>query len=312
MNINVGLDCRVGGAFKLHTIDSSGNITKSTGEIPIGNLVVDTGLDNFCINSLSTVARYCIVGTGTTPPAVGDTTLVSQLGSRSGTGVFADSTSGGAPWFGKSVVTYTFGLGDIVGNVAEVGTEDSANVLFSRALIKDTGGNPTTITVLASEQLVVTYEIRKHSPTTDVTGTVSIDFDGTPTNVDYVIRPANVDSQSGYWGIQTRLGGVSGTSTYAVFYETDVLGPIEAIPSGSGDSESGTSSAYVPGSFERFITYSVPIGSANFPTGIGSMTFISQSSATSLVGYQMNFSPKLPKDATKTMTLNVKCTFGRV
>ena len=47
-----------------------------------------------------------------------------------------------------------------------------ANQLFSRALIRDGAGNPTTLTVTAIDILTVTYQLRLYRPTTDIVSTV--------------------------------------------------------------------------------------------------------------------------------------------
>lgn len=65
--------------------------------------------------------------------------------------------------FGWTRLTRQFGEGVAAGIVAEVGAgwAASGDTLFSRALITDGAGNPTTITVLSDEYLTVIYELRR-------------------------------------------------------------------------------------------------------------------------------------------------------
>lgn len=136
------------------------------------NLVLDSGIaiataggNGITSNLLLT---NCVVGTGATPPAVTDTALVSQL-AVSPNGVMQSGTYSydeiGDDLSAVTVMRYTFAIGAVVGNISEIGIRPSGQTnLFSRALIVDGGGSPTTITVTASDQLIVDYTL---------TGTIS-------------------------------------------------------------------------------------------------------------------------------------------
>ena len=70
-----------------------------------------------------------------------------------------------------------------------------------RALILDGGGSPTTLTILSDETLDVTYTIRVYPPTTDVTGSITLDG----VSYGYTIRPCNVSTSgtgSYYWDLR--------------------------------------------------------------------------------------------------------------
>ena len=63
----------------------------------------------------------------------------------------------------------TFSLGAIVGTFSEVGVyHESSGAFIAGQLIKDEFGTPTTITVLADEQLIVTYLIEVTFPNGEV------------------------------------------------------------------------------------------------------------------------------------------------
>lgn len=308
----------VSGRFKIEKITASGERVAVADWF--SNLIVDGGLDWLGTGNAHDATKYCRAGTGATAPANGQTGLVSQLGSASDVGTVVQSTSGGVPvWYQSVTRVYTFAIGAVVGNVAELGTFSAATggTMFSRALVKDTGGNPTTITILSDEQLVVTYEFRKYPPSADLTGTISITVDGVPTNFDYVLRAANVDetvATSAYWRTRNSIGGVTSSGNYAAMaLETSTLGPATGVPSGTASlATSQVLSAYVNGTFYRDLTVTFGIGQANFASGIGSVIFANVGGIETVDhGYQISFEPKLPKTSAKTLSLPFRLTWGR-
>lgn len=106
---------------------------------------------------------WAAVGQGSVERVRGDNALGNELERT--------STSSGASRVeadngdGTSTVTCTrviaFSLGQVVGNISEVGLYDSGSsgTLIAGQLIKDEFGDPTTLTLLAGEQLKVTYTL---------------------------------------------------------------------------------------------------------------------------------------------------------
>ena len=138
------------------------------------NLITNNGLSLLnaggragASNVDGTIANFmnsCGVGTGNATPAFTDTAL-TRVAVRSTT------TSTDPVWFAGSPTdtvyytrTYTFPVGAATGNLTEIGlyVNNQANVanslLTTRALIL-VGGIPGTVTVLADEQLIVTYRL---------------------------------------------------------------------------------------------------------------------------------------------------------
>jgi len=123
------------------------------------NLVLVQGKEKFFSGSYyaGELARYCAVGTGTTPPASTDVGLGTEvkrtetlLASGTGTARYSD---------GRVVYTYTHDFAEetVHQNYSELGWSWSAsagNNLFSRVLIS--GG---TVTVLAGQQLRAVYAL---------------------------------------------------------------------------------------------------------------------------------------------------------
>ncbi|MES2704843.1 MAG: hypothetical protein V4649_19565 [Bacteroidota bacterium] len=153
--------------------NSEGHITKETGWFE--NLITNNGLD-LIITSPAPVFQIksfipgCYVGTGSAAPAFTDTTLQAYLAGAGQYGADTDHiTVTGPPLYWTRTRHYRFGTGVAAGNLSEVGVGSDFNNLFSRALIKDAFGVPTTITVLADEVLDVSYTLRVYPPVTDST-----------------------------------------------------------------------------------------------------------------------------------------------
>ena len=123
------------------------------------NLILDSGLDNAAVES---VLQGCAVGNGTSQPEESQSSLDSLVAFQTTTGI-GDSSSifdeENDVYGGVNTREYTFSEGDAEGNLSEIGVGWSSSALFSRELIRDENGDPTTITVLADEELVVTYQL---------------------------------------------------------------------------------------------------------------------------------------------------------
>lgn len=123
------------------------------------NLVLAQGKNTFFGGSYFAceLARYCAVGTGTTPPASTDIGLGTEV---KRTGTLLTSGTGTVKYVdGRVVYSYTHDFTEEVSNqnYSELGWSWSAsagNNLFSRVLIS--GG---TVTVLAGQQLRVVYAL---------------------------------------------------------------------------------------------------------------------------------------------------------
>ncbi|WP_251258216.1 hypothetical protein, partial [Enterobacter hormaechei] len=135
----------------------------------------NAGLDLLGTTDDTYVYTFCRVGSGNTAPAVTDTVLVSQVASSSTQQAINNGVDRSGAFYAWVRRTTRFTTGTAAGTLAEVGVSPTTSgPLFSRALILDSGGNPTTITVLPDETLDVTYELRLYPTLTDATGTVDI------------------------------------------------------------------------------------------------------------------------------------------
>ena len=143
------------------------------------NLITNTGLDY--LGSDRTVFK-CKVGTGTSAPNVLDFSLSNELASvhLHIDGVYSSNTAVQVtnslePNF---ITSYTYNCvfpqGAVVGNITEVGIGPVTEGLFSRALITDSNNVPTSLTLLAIDQLTLYYKLTV-APVISVTnGSVTI------------------------------------------------------------------------------------------------------------------------------------------
>lgn len=267
------------------------------------NLITNAGLEAQMTQGIfgpSGVARFCAVGSGSTAPTVNDGSLEAQVGTSN---TYLYTTSGATnapPYYGYYRTVYRFAPGVAAGNLSEVGflSAEPDGTLWSRALIKDGNGDPTTITVTPIEYLDVTYEVRLYPPLADVTGAVTI----SGASYDYTLRAARVTDNS--WGnmmsAAVSLDGWGSVVTQAVAYNGGI-GGITENPSGtSGSRSSSVVAPYESGSLLRTASATWEDLRGNLDGGIKSVLF-----RTTRGAFQVEFTPALPKDNTKELTLTV-------
>lgn len=286
------------GQFRLVVRGPEGDIRRDTGWFD--NLILDSGLNRWGTGAVSGGAA---VGTDNTVPAASQTGLLAQSAYTTSTTSSTFGNSGSSPYYGTYSVTYTFALGALNGIYYEVGIgwASGAN-MFSRALIVDSGGFPTPITVLSTEQLSVSYTLRAYVPTAPVVTTPTIGG-----NITTVTTIASLASSNG-WGAD--MGGTkNGISSSCVVFN-GALGAITASPSGtSATISNSTVTSYVSNSLTSTANVFCSLTSGNLSGGI--------SAARIGFGYnystyfQYGFSPAILKDSTKTLTLSMSHTWSR-
>lgn len=303
----IPLNIGVAGFYNLKVVRPDGSVRR---ELEFENLIVDQGLDflfdcpDFAFG-LGYWSAKCQVSTSSVTPVVTDDTLDSFVATANATdGVDQPGTRTyvpGTPYaYNQISRTYRFGTGAAAGVLAKIAVlpTNAGNSIFSATLIKDGGGSPTTVEVLADEILDVTYTVRFYYLTTDVVFSV---FDGA-TEYGITARPANLSSSN---TIHTDLGTVNTCSVAT--YATQVLGAVTSTPAGSPmyTSAGGFSwNTYTIGSFTR--TATLTIGASDSTGNIGSATFISR-----WLGYQFSFAPVIPKIAGKILSLRFVATISR-
>ncbi len=266
------------------------------------NLITNNGLD--LLGSSPNGWQYtCAVGSGNTPPAVTDTALVTLVASTTSIQSQSATAQSASPYFGTRTSQFNFAAGTATGNLSEIGVGATATSLFSRALILDSSGNPTTITVLSNEALYATYQVEQIVPTADVTGTVTI----AGVAYDFVARAANATT-TGFWAPNT-LSGAGASSAYV---SNGTIGAITGTISGTVDSNNTvTAGGYTLGSYTQQSTISFGLTDGNVPGGISAMQVTFGGPFEGRGCFQYSFSPAIPKDASHVLTLTVSTSWAR-
>jgi hypothetical protein len=272
------------------------------------NLITNAGLDFLSSNGFIV---WCGLGSGSTAPAFTDTALQTPVGARK-SGSVAQGPSGGtigtSDYYSSIVGTYVFEQNTVVGNLSEICTAPLATgSVFSRALILDGGGAPTTITVTPIDILTVTYQLRLYRSITDIAG--SFDIGGV--THDTVTRAALVGADNlSTWNSYGPRADAAGSSRGMISF-TGALGAVTSTPastSGTGTGP-GTLPAYTPGSYYRDTVISATVGQLNAAGGIAALA--TWNGAGAALPFQVSFSPVLPKDDTKTLTATIRSSWAR-
>ncbi len=308
--INATITHRFQGKYKLTVRRADGSIKQETEWFD--NLITNMGLDQIAtsngsngINATNAIAMAAYTGTGTTPPADTDTTMTAVLGTvYSNRTPFSNGTYvAGTPSYWSWIATYNFPAGSTTGNIAEVGVGDqigalpmSTQYLFSHALVM-VGGSPGTITVLSTEALTLTYELREYINATTQTGTMTIS--GTSYSLQWlpflIGTSPNGKFTVGY--APNQMMGYNGS-----------LGSITGIPSGSSGNSSGaiTFSSYLLSNYYIDETWNFALADCNLTGGISAVTI-----QTMWHQYQIGFSPAIPKDNVHTLQMTIRVAWAR-
>lgn len=181
--MNIEASCQVGAWYKLEAFDHATNQARNLTDW-FHNLVTDVGLDFFKNTQAATgtganvVYTHCAVSADNTPPAFSNTSLDQLVAVTNTTLTVAGSYGSGYqqatetdPHYWWLRTTYLFPEGVAQGNLSKIGLiRRAGNVdnLISAALIKDTAGNPTTISLQPTEELRAVVEFRIYPSTVNV------------------------------------------------------------------------------------------------------------------------------------------------
>lgn len=315
----------VAGKFRLRVRKRDGTVTKDTGEF--SNIITRGGFARLngsasvglSSNSSQTTSgmRAVKVGAGNSEPQVSDDSIESLVAEQSfivndtsNIRVFnsADPTQS----YIERALEWEFGEGAAAGNIAELtvgsqgtNTIDGTNI-FCRALVRDSSGNPTTITVLEDEFLGVFYTFRIYP---FLGGPVSQQFTATIEGVaqqqDLLLVPKNFNS----WNLTTsplnERNSINNSrpniSTQAITNSiTD-----DSVNGGSRADSSSRSSEYDQDAFELTVRHFLSPGQGNelFPDPIKS--FVSRFHNNNF-RLAIQFDPDIEKDATKSFAVSYK------
>jgi len=297
-NSNKTLHTNLEGRYTLTKIKPDGS-SSIVAEFP--NLITNIGLDR--MGTDGDFLNYIYLGTGSATPSFTDTAMnvFRAASSTSSTGSDVFTAASTSPYYGQITKVMRFAAGVATGNLTEVGVgwsnTGASNSIFSRALILDNGGNPTSISLLADEILDVTYTLRWYVPLTDVDTTVS----GYVTK----IRAAYATGPDNNLNWSFNSFGTIGTLFLG---NSDVLGTILTSPTGqSAINKTVSLDTYIPSSYSRTFTITIQLNDGNIVDGIGSAVI-----KHGLGTYQVSFTPKILKDGTKSLSLTFTSSWGRL
>lgn len=227
------------------------------------------------------------------------------------------------PWVQNTLV-FEFPAGRATGNLTEVGvgwTSDGViipnannNRVFSRALILDASGQPTTLTVLADEILRVTYMLRLYVPFNVPDEVKVMTIGGVNTTV--TIRSANgftwldfnINDYAWLWVARTEQRTVS------VQENGTALGPVTGVPTGGTKRDimyadvTTTATARDGNTVTRPYSHRIPLNLGNYPNGIGYYYYLQDVTCCLKQGIQIKFDPPIKKTASQVLTFTFSDT----
>lgn len=292
------------GQYKATITHADGSVTETPW---MDNLILNSGLDDLGgLNSPdSMVASHCHVGTGTTTPAATQLALDAKIASKA-VDTMTRVSLGSPTYKAELTYNYTFEQGAVVGNISEVGVGAliAGTRLFSRALFT-TLGVPVAITVVALDQLTISYKLTVAPPLTDSTGSVVI----AGVTYGYTGRLASAASFMSNPGYMF-ANGFSNVAYAVALNSTATLGTV--VDSGTGGFASTYSviaTPYTAGSYSRTTTVVYDSmrgndagGIKGFHVSIGGM----------MHNYQYVLDTAIPKTNTNELRINFTTSWARV
>lgn len=288
------------------------------------NLITDSGLDAYGFAYGKELNR-CHVGSGQVAASPLDTALGAEFAYHDG---IAETTyiSPVAPdWVSGARLRYRFDVGQATGNIAEVGvgSSNSPYLLFSRALVVDSEGNPSPITVLPNEYLDVVYTLRLHPNLNDIPFSFNlggVTYSGTARPAFIQDSRCSADSSCNCLGalapnsgleISTVYnGGTLGQITQGIQNPTRTVGMDYRAP--------WSAVAYTRGDYFRDFKHTASLDFANVEGGITAMLVIPRPvgnygtlGAQFQLQTQMVFDKPIPKDSTNSIVFTLRCRWGR-
>jgi len=281
------------------------------------NLILDQGLNYLGSGELEFLL-CCQAGTSNSTPSPSDIALGGYLNGMELDAIVYGQINTEERYMYVTGV-YTSDVGDIVGNVAEIGigTTTSGATLFSRSLVKDIGGNPTTITVLATEKLKVTYEYRVYQPETEIFNSVVDSY----TVVGKTAKANTANAGTGWGFRQNSYSGDGHTDKYRNCFRIN-SGWIQITDGNMGatildsitgtvlhqDSVSsvGTDVAYITGTFTKDLALNFSATQANGGSGIGALTLVYGPTS-----FQFEFTPNIIKTNLDTLEIVLRYSWAR-
>lgn len=282
----------VSGSFKIDVISSDNKVKQS---LEFANLVTNAGLDWLYAG---TYPGSITLGSGNTTPSEYDVSLASAITQKVVESINRDVSpmqfdAATSTYYRITTMAVRFDVGEATGILSEIGTvANYSNILFSRALIKDSSGVPTTITILADEVLDVTYSLRVNYPSPDVPVVTTLPdgrvLSAVPINI------MNYNISNGDWS-GNYAGNVLITAQNVELNETVTnWGSAYYLP-------------YVTGSFQRILHISYGLDGLVLPSGSIDRMILRVGGGET----QVEISPPILKTSNDVISFDVTVSWGR-
>ena len=298
---------KLSGEYRLVITSNNGEV-KDTGWF--SNLILNQGLDKLG-NATDIPFKYASIGTGTSAPIITQTSLDAPV-AYSNSYVFVSAVNAGSPSYATTLTwSYTFTQGAVIGNMTEIGvgiTASNGN-LFSRALILDSGSNPTTITLTAIDQLTIYYRLTVRPPLTDGTGSIILDSN----TYNYTSRVLGANTfadlsrtfEFGFFHLIFRSYTYAAGATLAPITATSPVGTNTAINNGTVNTLGYTVGNY----YIDWNTQWSPL-QGNETGGIQAIK-ITAGSDLETISFQIVFNQPIPKTNVTSLSLTFRYSWSR-
>ena len=305
----------VKGGYSLRVFKEDGAEVKEK-HIPfVQNAVTNDGIEAQIIGSsnnlFGNLAR-AVVGTGTNLISQTSTGLGSRFKASSDSmrPAFSDdlthTDNGDGTVTSQGTFKISFAIGDFSGDsFSEVGLEDrNGSNLWAGQLIKDQNGDPTTITILNDEQLVVEYVIEVTSWfTRQELDNISVTVNGVTTTARLFVNPFIRDSSLANGSAQTVTSETNaGNASFFDSTSTNITGDV-FFTGGSWSYSSGVSTLTVSETFSPSSFNSTDI--KYFQVGYVFISLdLTSLFAQAAFGFLLEFDTPVEKTSSQAMTID--------
>ena len=303
----------IAGEIRCVVTNADGTVKTDTGFHK--NLILNQGLEFFGGSKGGNINSSCAIGSGNSIPAITQTKLDAFIVTANGSDItssYSYEDKGDNLYRIWEQKKYRFtGLNNV--NISEVGLVSTGSIstdyyLTTRALIKDSIGAPTSISVKTGETLDIYYKIHKVIDISDKSYVINV-LDGNGGAVPYnvVVRPNSVGNSDWANNVSAAISNTGNT-----WLSPNELGNISGAPSGGTTAVTYTLASYITNSYIRLATISVGLSSANF--GIRTAFRFAQNEV--FFPFQIRFGrvsddAALTKTANDTLTIPLEFSWGR-
>lgn len=282
-----------------------------SGDMEFPNLILNAGLDRW---GTGRIIDRCFCGAGTTAPAPSDVSMGSLIATSTTTqAVPSYRTANATERWTEITICFRFAAGVGTGTWYEIGMGWDSG-LWSRTLIKDGSGLPTSITKLSDETVDVYYTLRIQFPAADITGSILLKG----VMYDYVLRPAGISNfPSTQTAVFDAFAGSPTAGTGDMRAGASTIGSVTTDAPNSAWGGATTAAAYSPGSYKRSITFTAGLNDLNIAGGFLALGFFLRGGGTNVqTAWQVGFyisgvATAIPKTSAEEFSLTIDFTWAR-